>query len=138
MNEDTSDEANVTDELDAIFVDKNEQVDKKLIVDILKDFITIDGEGVINFLEPYSSLKDYQKALIYLASKKAKMLRGIITEDKEGAGPKEISDSAFISESSAKMCVLRDLKGIVKKINGGYIIPNYNMRRVLEVIKNGK
>ncbi|MBT3691399.1 hypothetical protein HOD75_00105 [archaeon] len=126
------------DVLDEIFVDKNIPMNKQLLVDILKPFITIDNEGVINFTEDYDKLKDNQKVLIYLASKKAKVAKEILEKDEEAAGPKEISENAGIGLSSAKVTVSQGFKKFLTKVAGGYIIPNYNLRKIKEIIlKNG-
>lgn len=125
------------DELDEIFVDKNEPADKKLIVEILKPYVTIDKEGIISFSDNYEKLKDNQKALVYFVCKKAMIIRKIegITEP---AGPSEISKKVHISEGSAKQAISRDYKKILKKEGKGHIIPNYNLKRVKEMlIKDG-
>ena len=122
------------DTLDEIFVDKNVPMDKKLLVDILKPFVTIDNEGVINFTEDYERLNDNVKALIYLVAKKAKVAKEIIEKNQEAAGPKEISENAGISEGSAKMAVSQRFKNILNRVSGGYIIPNYNLKKVLEIV----
>jgi len=127
---------NHKDELDEIFVDKNEPVDKKLIVEILRPYVSIDEEGIIDFKEDYDNLNENQKALIYFVCKKAMILRGI-EGIKEPAGPTEVSKNAQISESSAKHAIFRDYKKLLKKEKGGYIIPNYKLKIVKELLKNG-
>jgi len=122
------------DELDEIFVDKNEPVNKKEIVEILKPYVTIDNEGVINFKEEYEALEENKKALVYLVCKKAIILRGIESVT-ESAGPKEISEGAHINESSAKSAISRDFKRILKKEAKGYIIPNYHLKKIKEILK---
>ena len=124
------------DELDEIFVDRNEPASKKVLVRILKPFVIIDEEGVINFLDAYDGLKEIHKALVYMICKKAMVLRGI-ESIKEPAGPKEISEGAMISEVNAKHALYRDHKFLVKKEEGGHIIPNYKLSKVEEVLKNG-
>lgn len=117
------------DYLDEIFVDNNEPADKKLIVDILKRFATIDKNGVIDFKEDYGGLSYWKKILIYLTCKKAMSLRGIISE--EETGPKEISEKAGISESVAKKIANNfHLKKLTKRFDKGYLIPNYNLKNV--------
>jgi hypothetical protein len=125
------------DELDEIFVDKNEPIDKKLIVEILKPYVVIDNDGEIRFLEQYDSIKDNKKALIYFVCKKAMMLKGIKTSP-EPIGPTELSKGAHISESTAKHAIFRDYKKILKKEKLGYIIPNYQLNKIKELIlQNG-
>jgi len=122
------------DILDEIFVDKNVPLDKILLVEILKPFITIDNEGIVNFTEEYDKLNDNLKSLIYLACKKAKVSKGIIEKEKEASGPKEISEGTGISVSCAKVSLYRDFSKLLKKVEGGYIIPNHNLRKIKEVI----
>lgn len=125
------------DELDEIFVDKNEPADKKLIVGILKPYATIDEEGVIGFEKSYEKLKEHQKALIYSVCKKAMVLRRI-KDIEESSGPTEISKNAQISENSAKHALFRDYKKLFKKEGKGYVIPNYNLRKVKEILQGDK
>lgn len=126
-------EENNYDELDEIFVDKNTEVDKRLIVDILKPFITIDHEGILDFTEEYEKLRDNKRALVYFVAKKAMILReipGVI----ESIGPTELSKKAHISESSAKHAIFRDYKKILKKEKRGYIVPNHKLKQIKEII----
>lgn len=120
------------DPLDEIFVDANEPADKKLLVEILKDFVTIDQKGIILFLDPCNRLTESEKALVYLLCKKAMILKGVEGKE-ERSSVKEVSSGANISESSAKNALFTYYKNIVKK----GIIPNYNLRKVKEIlIKN--
>jgi len=129
------------DELDEIFVNKNEPADKKLIVEILKPFVTIDKDGVLEFKDAYEPLNPRKKILIYLVCKKAMFLRGLLKN--EQVGPKEIGEGAQISENSAKD-ISRDkiLVKVVKKEKQGYFIPNYALRKVKVILfgenKDGK
>jgi len=125
------------DELDEIFVGKNEPADKKLIAGILKPYVTIDEEGIINFEESYEKLKENQKALIYSVCKKAMVLRGI-KDIEESSGSIEISKNAQISENNAKNALFRDYKKLFKKEGKGYVIPNYNLRKVKEILQKNK
>ena len=119
-------------------MDENEPADKKLIVEILKPYVTIDKEGIISFLDKYENLKSREKILVYLICRKAMTLKNIIDTDEEPMSPKGISQNARISGGSAKD-ISRDviLKKIVKKEKRKYSIPNYNLKKVKEVfIKN--
>ena len=62
-------------------------------------------------------------------------IRKIIENNAEFIGPKEISKNANISEASAKN-ISRDklLKKIVKKEVNGYFIPNYNLKKVKDIL----
>jgi phosphoenolpyruvate carboxylase len=130
-------EENNYDELDEIFVDKNVLVDKKLVVEILKPFVTIDNEGILDFTEEYEKLNENKRALVYFVAKKAMVIREI-PEIIESVGPTELSKKAHISESSAKHAIFRDYKKILKKEKSGYIIPNHKLKQIKELIfQNG-
>jgi len=125
------------DVLDEIFVDKNEPVDKKSLVKILKPFVRIDKGGLINYTEDYYKLANIKKALIYLLCKKAMVLKEIENIG-EPAGPAEVSKNSFISNSDAKNALCTKYNKLLKKEKEGYIVPNYNLKRVEELIlKNG-
>ncbi|MCK4647369.1 hypothetical protein KAT24_00370 [Candidatus Pacearchaeota archaeon] len=121
------------DELDEIFVNKNIPINKKLLVEILKSFVTIDEEGMIDFKEDYEKLSYWKKILIYLLCKKALTSRKII--DKEYANPKEISENAMIGESAAKKISNNEtIKRLTKKTKEGYFIQNYNLKKIKDII----
>jgi len=126
-------EENSYDELDEIFVDKNIPIDKKLIVEILKPFVTIDNEGILEFNEDYEKLTENKRALVYFVAKKAMILREI-PGIAEATGPTELSRKAHISENSAKHAIFRDYKKILKKEGEGYTIPNHKLKKIKEII----
>lgn len=125
------------DELDEIFVDKNQPADKKIVIDILKGFVTIDKEGVIVLSDEGEKLEENKKVLIYLVCKKALLLREIISLEEEFSGPKEISEKMHVGLSTAKKAVNQTFKRFLNKKNG-YIIPNYNLRKVKEILQGNK
>ena len=125
------------DELDDIFVDKNEPVDKKIIVEILKSYVTIDSEGVISYNKSFEKLNESKKVLIYLLCKKAIKIRGIEGIE-EPSNLKEVVEKVMVSESNAKNALFTYYKSIVKKEGNGYIIPNYNLGKVRGLIFKGK
>lgn len=129
---------NEEDVLDEIFVDKNIPADKKLLVEILKPFVTIDQEGNLSFTENYDKLTNQKKALVYLLSKKARVLKGMNIP--ESSGPAEVSKCALISSQDAYNALCTTYKKILLKDSQGYTVPNHNMKKVKEVIfdkKNG-
>src|SRR5689334_9438330 len=116
------------DPLDEIFVATNEPADKKILVDVLKFFATIDLKGVISYTADYESLTESKKGLVYMLCKKAMVLRGLsgITEQ---TNIKEMVKGAMISESNAKKALFTRYKGVVKE----GVIPNHCIRKVKEL-----
>ena len=125
---------NENDVLDEIFVDKNEPVDKSLLVDILKGYATIDNAGTIVYSEDYDKLVGHKKVLIYLCCKKAMILKGI-NGIIESAGQSEVSESARVTLDVARNTLHKKHKKLLKKDGKGYIIPNYNLIKVKDIIK---
>lgn len=128
---------NGIDVLDEIFVDKNEPVDKKLLVEILGKYVTIDKEGIINFSEDYDLLIGHKKVLVYFCCKKAMVLKGI-EGVKESASQSEVSERAHVTIDVAKNTIHKKYKRILKKEKEGHIIPNYNLKRIKEILKESK
>jgi hypothetical protein len=118
------------DELDEIFVDKNEPADKRLVVDILKGLATIDNDGVIQLTDKGDQLSDNRKVLICLVCKKALILKGLLKSEDEFMGPKEISERMNIGLSSAKKATNETFKKLLRSQNGKYIVPNYNLKKI--------
>jgi len=128
---------NENDVLDEIFVDKNEPVDKSLLVNILKAYATIDNGGTIIYSEEYEKLVGHKKVLIYLCCKKAMSLKGIKGVE-EPASQSEISKGANVTLDVARNALHKKYKKMLKKEGKGYIIPNYNLKKIKEIIKGGK
>ncbi len=125
---------NETDVLDEIFVNKNEPFDKSLLVDILKGYATIDNEGTINYSEDYDALVGHKKVLIYLCCKKAMVLKGVDGIN-EPASQSEVSETARVTLDVARNAIHKKYKKLLKKDGNGYIIPNYNLRKIKEIIE---
>lgn len=122
------------DILDELFVDKDEPVDKALLVETLKPFVRIGTKGDLFFTDEFDRLNSNLKALVYLVSKKAQVLKDILDEESEASGPKEISVNTGIGESSAKKALAIRFKKILLKVEGGHIVPNYNLRKVRDLV----
>jgi len=123
------------DELDEIFVDKNIPADKKILIEILKPFVTIDNESTLSFTERYYNLNENLRVLVYLCSKKAMVLRALPNIAEE-SGPTEVYKNAQVTENSAKHAIYRDFRRILSKQGNGFIIPNYNLRKARDLILN--
>jgi len=117
------------DPLDEIFVDENEPADKKILVEILKPFATIDSKGIIAYTDLYYNLKESKKALIYILCRKAMILKNIPGIVEKG-NVKDVASGAGINESNAKNALFTFYKGIVQ----GGMIPNHQLRKVKEII----
>jgi len=123
------------DILNEIFVDRHEPIDKKLLVDIIKGYVTIDNEGVLNFSEKYENLVGHKKILLYFCCKKAMMLREIDGIN-ESTSQSEASEKTKTTLDIARNAIHRKYKKILKKEVEGYIIPNYNLRKVKEILES--
>ena len=121
------------DELDEIFVDRNEPADKKVLVEILKPLVTIDSEGVISFSNEYNKLKESKKVLVYLLCKKAMCIRGIEGIN-EPSKESEVIEKVMVSKSTAKNALYTLYKTLVKREGEGYIIPNYNLIKTKKLL----
>lgn len=125
------------DPLDSVFVDKNQPADRKLVADILRPLVTIDKEGTINFKAKYSELDESKKALVYLIAKKAMVLKEIENIAEESKN-NEISEGANIKKKNVENTLYNYYKHLVEKGNKGYFIPNYNLKRVRDVLLGEK
>lgn len=124
---------NEPDPLDRIFVDKNESVDRALLASVLEKYATIDTEGVINYSEDYERLTGHTKILVYLCCKKAMILRGT-KGVVEPASQSEASEGARVTLDVARNALHKKYKKLLKKDGKGYIIPNYNLKRIKEIL----
>ena len=122
------------DVLDEIFVDRNEPVNKKILVEILKRFVTIDQEGILNFSDKYDALIGHKKVLVYFCAKKAMVLKAI-EGIKEFSSQSEVSEKAHVTLDVARNAIHKKYKKLLKKEGEGYIVPNYNLKKVKEILE---
>lgn len=130
-------EENEQDPLDAIFVESNEELSRKIIAEILTPLLTIDPKGNLDFSEEYDKLTSIKKALVYLVAKKAMKLKNIVEE--EFALKSETSKNALISENDSNNAFCNIYKKLVENKKGkGYTIPDYKLKKVREEILKNK
>ncbi len=126
-----------TDILDKIFVNENEPADKVLLVDILDGYAQIDNKGLIKYSEKYDELVGHKKVLLYLCCKKAMALRGIQGMS-ESASQSEVSEMAQVTLDVARNSIHKTYKKLLKKDEAGYVIPNYNLKKIKQIIRGGE
>jgi len=126
-----------TDVLNEIFVDKNEPVNRGLLVEIIKGYATIDNEGIINYSDQYDSLVGHKKILLYLCCKKAMVLKGI-KDIKEPASQSEASENAHVTLDVARNAFHKIYKKLLKKEGNGYIVPNYHLSKIKKILAGGE
>jgi hypothetical protein len=100
----------------------------------LRDYVTIDKEGILNFSERYNNLIGHKKVLIYLCCKKAMVLK----EDKgiiEPSSQSEISEKAAVTLDVSRNSIHKKYKQLLKKEGEGYIIPNYNLLKIIRILE---
>jgi hypothetical protein len=121
--------------LDEIFIDGSE-VDENLIQNILVRFIRIEKESMSLIPTPeYEKLKEKQKVLICLLSRKAMKLRHMTTH--EHMSPTEISKVSGVKKGTVRP-VIRDYlnANLLRKEKDGYFIPDFALERVREVLES--
>jgi DNA-binding MarR family transcriptional regulator len=115
--------------LDDVFISRDE-IGQSLLRDVLIKYVKINEESmsVIPTLE-YEKLKEKQKVLIYLLSRKALKLRDMV--EHEHMTPTEISKTSGVKIGTVKPVVRKYFKdNLLKKNKNGYFIPDYALERV--------
>jgi len=125
---------NDEDVLDELFVDRNEPIDKRLLVEILRDYVTIDKEGILNFSEKYENLVGHKKILLYICCKKAMVIKAI-NGISEQTSQSEASEKAGTTLDVARNAIHRKYKKILVKEKEGYILPNYNLKKAKSLLE---
>ena len=120
------------DELDELIVDENQGPDKRVIKDMLKNYLTISKEGKIGFEENYFKQKQTMKIIQFLLGKKVISIKKLGGLSKEKVRPKEISENTYINHNTVRRVLTQDLKNFIKKDKEGYFIPNYNLFKIKE------
>jgi len=121
--------------LDELFIGRQE-VDEKLLRDILIRFVRIEKESASIVPTPeYYGLKEKEKILVYLLSRKAMKIRQFIENESEN--PSDISRMSGVKEGTVFPAVREYLKeGILSKDENGYYIPNFAIGKVEEVLRS--
>jgi len=118
------------DELDELFVDESETVDKQTLRDILKGRVQLTKAGEIHLLPTCDKLNAKPRILLYLLGKKALSVKLASTEL---TPPKEIYENTGLPGGTVYP-YLRELEKsrLVSSQNGEYFIPNYAIRKIKE------
>lgn len=127
-----------SDPLEELFVDGAE-VNRKLLAELLKNYIAIDRDNHRPImLGGFENLSVKQKLLVFLLYKKALLVTGKISVDKEPQKPKTISKETGVDFDSARsyLSQLRS-KGFIDKIKGGsYFVPGHALAKIAEEFKH--
>lgn len=118
------------DELDELFVDESETIDKQTLRDILEGRVQLTRAGEIHFLPACDKLGAKPKILLYLLGKKALSVK---LDSTELSSPKEIHENTGLPEGTVYP-YLRDLEKLhlVSSQDGEYFVPNYAIPKIKE------
>ena len=123
-----------TDVLDELIISNKKELDKELIANLLKNFIRITQDAEVSLEPDFFKLNNEKKVIVYLLSRKVMKFKDIIKT--EGVGQHQISRDINIPVGSTKTVINRITKSLLKKDEGGYVIPNYNLNKIKELFKN--
>ena len=120
------------DELDALFVEESEALNKNMLRDLLAPFVKMTTQGTILPEDNFISLDNTQKVAVYLLSRKVMKLKGIL--EAEAAGPTSISEAIGLPVGSVKTVFHTQGNKLFKSENGTYFIPNYNLVKIKQIL----
>lgn len=127
-----------SDPLDKLIVDEEGAMDSSLLASLITGSIRLSKDGEIIFDRPFFKQNDWKKIMLYLLARKAIFIKKLKRDFQEDVKPKEISEILNIPKNSVTKFLSRDLKGITKSEKGAHKIPNYNLYKCEEVLKNDK
>jgi hypothetical protein len=123
--------------LENLIVDE-ETLNEELIYDVLSKFIRITKTSkTIIPTGDFSKLSEKNKIIVFLLARKAMKALNIL--ESEMAGPKEISKETGVSYNSVKPYLSALYKEkILAKQGTEYLLPNYNLVKVKEILSTGE
>jgi len=128
----------MTDPLDKFIVDEGTAVDVKLLAQLIDGFFQFTKTGEVIFERKFVQQSESKKVLLLLLGRKVIKYKNLITNYKEESGPKELSDQLGIESKQVSKYLARELRNIVKSKNKAYYVPNYNLYKCEELLKNDK
>lgn len=128
------------DALDKLIVDEEEAPSLKLLAELILRYLKFNKKsGEIIFNEEFYKLTELQKILVYLLGRKVIVIKRLQKDFDEKITPKEIENILGIKGSSVRKYISVDLKNLAKAESKKYFIPNYNLYKCKEKLKeNGK
>ncbi|MBU7047660.1 MAG: hypothetical protein HXS54_14595 [Theionarchaea archaeon] len=120
--------------LDELFIERQE-VDENILRNILIRFVKIERESTsIIPTSDYDKLKEKEKILVYLLSRKAMKICNLI--ENESGSPSEISKVSGVKIGTVLPAVRSYYKkGMLSRNKNGYFIPNHALEKVAEVLE---
>lgn len=120
--------------LNKIIVEDTGNIDLDQLTKLLENYSVIEKKTKeISFLPNFYELNNNSKILIALATFKAKAI--YFKENNEAKRPKDIISLDIMPSGSVKYCLkkLSD-KGIIKREEEGYYLPDYNLIKAKNII----
>lgn len=114
---------------------QDEELDRDLLLDVLRPFVRFDKEGNIIYKSAFNSQKSKNKILIYLLARKAMNDLGL--DESEEESPDVISEDTGVNYNTARSALSRmDKEGVVRKSRSGsaYTVPNSAVSMVVEML----
>jgi hypothetical protein len=120
----------IKDELEELFIEEDESVNRKTLRDILVRYIQLTKDGGIFFLPTFSKLNVKQKILVYLLAKKAINIK---LGKEELTSPKEIQEATGHPKGTINPTLIELVKErLLKNVEGKYKVPNYSIETIKE------
>lgn len=121
------------DPLDDLIVNNSNEANRQQLADAIRNYIQIfhyENKVEIALTDDGEKLTARQKILAFLAGRKAAALKGLI--EKEGIAPKDIESQTGILGGTLRPLLgkLRDERLVVNDPDGGYLIPNFAVKKL--------
>jgi len=120
------------DELEDLFVKKDELLDKTLLKESIMKYAKLTNEGELIPGREFYNLPNLKKVIVFLLARKVLKVKNVIEE--EEIGPTELSKSIGIPVGSVKT-IFHSTKDILfVSVSGKYKMPNYAIQKACDYL----
>ena len=121
------------------FIVKEEELDEALLAEVIDPYIErILSNGEVDYKKGFAKLSAARKILVEMLVKKVKAIKEIAGIKSEKISQKELlnkKDELGLNEENIKKSFNRELKKIIKREEGEYFVPNYNLQKAKEYLE---
>ncbi|MBU1167542.1 hypothetical protein KKC60_04010 [Patescibacteria group bacterium] len=128
----------MTDPLDKLIVDEEKSPNLETLANSVNGYLRVSKQGTILYDKTFHKLPNNKKVLLYLLARKIISIKGLRENFTEGIKSNSIGEEIGVEYKDVRTYLSGHLKGVVKNDNGLWFIPNYNLHKCEEMMKNDK
>lgn len=126
----------MTDPLDKFIVDEEKSPNLEALANSVDGYIRVSKQGTVLYDKKFYKLPKTKRIVLYLLSRKIISIKNLKPSFSENVESKDIGEEIGVEYEDVRKNLSGNLKGIVKNEEGKWFVPNYNLHKCEDMMKN--